>query len=340
MKLFAFFFLLISPFCFAGSVEDLTAKAQSQDTLAQYQLGQRYLQGEGVDVSVNEAIYWLEQAATSGNPEAALSLANIYLEHPANSEQNDRALYWLTTLSVSGDTEAQVKIGHVYERLNRLDLAKIWYQVAAKKSEKAQNGYERILQKQFNAQRAKQISSIDHLEETVEHSSPETKRLPETASKLGDNNDDEFLYVSLLLTCLLVSGSVWHKKKIKKLNQQSNALDSHAHKESLSLKHQVQDQEKTIQQQKRQLETLYRQFKKLQASKGAPSRPQSSPQEHNIALACALFGFDPSNVPDSKEIKVRYKQLCKIYHPDRQGTQEEMKRLNTALKIILSNVNK
>jgi len=37
---------------------------------------------------------------------------------------------------------------------------------------------------------------------------------------------------------------------------------------------------------------------------------------------------------------VRYKQLCKIYHPDLKGSDEEMKRLNSALKIILTSVNR
>ncbi len=339
MKLFAFVILLLSPLCFAGPIENLMAKAQSQDTLAQYELGQRYLHGKGVDVSVDEAIYWLEQSATSGNQEAARSLASIYLEDPEDTKQTDRALYWLTTLSVLGDTQAQVQIGHIYEKLNQLDQAKIWYQVAATRSENAQIGYERILEKQFNAQRAKQVSSIDHLEETVEPPTGEVKHQPDATSKRDDSNDG-FIYASLLLGCLLVSGSVWHKKKIKQLTQPSNSLDSQSRQQSQSLQNRLKTQEKTIKQQKRQLETLYHQFKKLQASKGSPSKSQPSPQEHKIALACALFGFQPTQLPETQEIKSRYKQLCKIYHPDRQGTEEEMKRLNNALKIVLSIVNK
>ncbi|MEF1291946.1 DnaJ domain-containing protein, partial [Vibrio sp. M260118] len=59
-----------------------------------------------------------------------------------------------------------------------------------------------------------------------------------------------------------------------------------------------------------------------------------------ITLACALFGFNPSKIPDEKQIKARYKQLCKVYHPDLKGSEEEMKRLNQALKVILAHVNK
>ncbi|MDN3683394.1 DnaJ domain-containing protein [Vibrio sinaloensis] len=58
-----------------------------------------------------------------------------------------------------------------------------------------------------------------------------------------------------------------------------------------------------------------------------------------MALACALFGYKPGAIPDNKQIKVRYKQLCKIYHPDLNGNEEDMKRLNAALKVILANVN-
>lgn len=58
-----------------------------------------------------------------------------------------------------------------------------------------------------------------------------------------------------------------------------------------------------------------------------------------FALACAMFGFHPDQLPDERSIKLRYKQLSKIYHPDMKGSEEEMKRLNSSLKLIIKQVN-
>ena len=88
-----------------------------------------------------------------------------------------------------------------------------------------------------------------------------------------------------------------------------------------------------IKKQKRQLEVLYQELKRSQKNQA------NSNQDQKIQLACAVFGYHPSQVPDEKAIKVRYKQLSKIYHPDMKGSDEEMKRLNGALKTILNKVN-
>ncbi|CSC93275.1 DnaJ domain [Vibrio cholerae] len=57
-------------------------------------------------------------------------------------------------------------------------------------------------------------------------------------------------------------------------------------------------------------------------------------------MAYALMGFHQNQRPDVKMIKLRYKQLSKIYHPDLHGSEEEMKRLNSAVKIVIDSVNK
>ncbi|MGT0150176.1 DnaJ domain-containing protein [Vibrio metschnikovii] len=66
----------------------------------------------------------------------------------------------------------------------------------------------------------------------------------------------------------------------------------------------------------------------------------TSPTRPDFSLACALLGFHPHRLPDEKIIKQRYKQLSKIYHPDLQGSEEEMKRLNGAMKIINQRLTK
>jgi hypothetical protein len=96
------------------------------------------------------------------------------------------------------------------------------------------------------------------------------------------------------------------------------------------LETQLSEKNRTIKQQKRQLQTMFNELKKQKGQKSS----------NNLQLACALFGYTPSSIPNQKSIKVRYKQLSKIYHPDGQGCDEEMKRLNSALKTILQSVTK
>ncbi|WP_154115681.1 J domain-containing protein [Vibrio cincinnatiensis] len=102
----------------------------------------------------------------------------------------------------------------------------------------------------------------------------------------------------------------------------------------LSQVDQLHEQARIIQQQKRQLEKLYRELTRRQQ--------QQNHQQHEQQwiVACALFGFSPDQLPNEQAIKARYKQLSKIYHPDAQGSDEEMKHLNHSLNLILQKRNK
>ncbi len=341
MKLLTFVLLLLSTSTWAITVDELTDKAQNNDADAQFQLAEKYLAGDGVNASDQEARYWLERAATAGNQGAIQALINLSLQQSHDSKHLNQAIYWLTQLAINGDTQAQVKLGQLYEQQTAppkaLDMAEIWYRIAAKHDENAQLGYERVLEQQFNAQRAKQVSSIDQLE--VAFDSPEVELNPVEKSKANASDDSAqpWIYVVATLVIAIMALLVWHKKTVNSLAQQERNADAKSSQETLKLREQVKMQDTTLKQQKRQLDTLYRQFKKLQASKQPSVEP--TVKDNKLALACAVFGYKATNIPSSKEVKARYKQLCKIYHPDLQGSEEEMKRLNGALKIVLTSVN-
>lgn len=340
MKLLTFVLLLLSTSSWAMTVDELTEKAQHNDTDAQFQLAERYLAGDGVEASDQEARYWLERAATAGNQGAIQTLITLSLKQSQDSKHLNQAIYWLTQLAINGDTQAQARLGELYEKQseppNALDMAEIWYRIAAKHDENAQLGYERVLEQKFNAQRAKQVSSIDQLE--VAFDSPEIKLNPVEKSKASASNSAQpWIYLVAALVIAIMALLVWHRKTLNALAQQERNTDVRASQETLKLREQVKIQDSTLRQQKRQLDTLYRQFKKLQASKQTSAEPAA--KDNKLALACAVFGYKATNIPSSKEVKARYKQLCKIYHPDLQGSEEEMKRLNGALKIVLTSVN-
>ncbi|MGD8109314.1 tetratricopeptide repeat protein [Vibrio sp. NTOU-M3] len=328
---------ILSNFAFASSVDELLPLAEKNDAVAQYELAELYRLGESTARSYQEAFYWYQQAAEQGHELATFELANLYFKGLGTEVDQTAGLYWLTTLAGQGNRKAQVAIATIYENSkttpHALEMAELWYQVAAPYDEQAEAAYARILERKFNQRRAKQIAEIDQLDEAyaeldVKASSSASPMLTNSSALIG-------LACSLLLT-LALSLLLWRKnnKLQQRLHFASNQSDSHS--EQLETK--IKEQTATIRQQKRQLETLFHQFKKLQSSKPATNQP--SPEHNKLSLACAMFGFKANRLPDEKAIKTRFKQLSKIYHPDLKGSEEEMKRLNNALKIILHHVNK
>ena len=57
----------------------LTRIAEKGDRTAQYHLGMRYKNGEGVEMNRKEAFKWLKQAADAGSDSAQYSLAYFYM---------------------------------------------------------------------------------------------------------------------------------------------------------------------------------------------------------------------------------------------------------------------
>jgi TPR repeat protein len=52
-------------------------RAQESSTSAQYELGMRYLKGDGVEKDTRQARHWLELAAKGGNTEARYKLDHL-----------------------------------------------------------------------------------------------------------------------------------------------------------------------------------------------------------------------------------------------------------------------
>lgn len=117
---------------------------------------------------------------------------------------------------------------------------------------------------------------------------------------------------------------------LRKQQRALAALSSQEANQTQQLDAKVKELEFTNKQLKRQLEKVFKEFKK--------TRSQSD--NHKVAVACAMFGYTPQTIPDNQAVKLRYRQLSKLYHPDTRGSEEEMKRLNQAFKIISQNVTK
>ncbi|MBU2897744.1 J domain-containing protein [Vibrio hepatarius] len=343
MKFVSFSLLLFCFLSMAESIDALTAKAQNNDVQAQVQLAEQFLTTSSPTSRV-DALYWLEQAANNGSSQAAARLATLYLEEGASKRDIQEAIYWLTRLALEGSTDAQINLGKVYESLPQfpktLDLAEVWYRTASAGNPQAEEAYSSVLEKKFNAQRAKQISSIEQLE--IQFDDLSLKLDPIAKKVLGSSvNNDSLIYVLLGFSTLLIMVIVWYHLKMRNLSLQSGTSETDFGLEKSQLKSKINDKNQQLKQQKKQLETLYRQFKKIQSSQHhSTTKPTAVPaKDQKLSLACALFGFQINAIPDEKNIKIRYKQLCKIYHPDLKGSDDEMKRLNGALRIILHHVS-
>ncbi len=307
------------------TIDQLLKQANQNNPQAQFQVAMAYQSGSGTDKNLKEALYWLQQAAGNEHPEAIMQLAQNYLTGTGTEKDTIQAVYWLSKIAIEGNATAQYKLGELYQGLSQplssRDMAEIWFHLSADKLPEAEEAYSKILEERFNQRRAKQVSAIDQLDTIIDNQIENT----ETAElQQSEQLDQDFILITIITLILLAVFSSY------KTLQNKKRLSSQSEKHS---QQQIIDHTVTIKKQKRQLETLYKELKRYQ------KQQSSSANNQKYQLACALFGYSPQQVPNEKEIKVRYKQLCKIYHPDMKGSDEEMKRLNIALKTLLGNVN-
>ncbi|WGS62119.1 tetratricopeptide repeat protein [Vibrio lentus] len=324
----------------AESSPQLSVDSQPQDSTSQYRLAQSYELGTDVPKNIDDAFYWYSQSADSGNSAAQFRLGEWYLAGTSVEQDNKLALEWFIKAALQGNKRAPSEVAKIYESslskdlLQPLDAAQLWYEAALKNNPDAEDGYNRVLEAQFNQQRAKQISSIEQLNDNVSaeaNTNPPstfpstlTSRYQATRSNLTSSDYMIGAVLAVLIAIVSISATLVISRKRQglksgELNQKQQTLEA-----------QLSAKDFTIQQQKRQLQTIYNELKKQKNNKGLNA----------LQVACALFGYTPRSIPDQKSIKIRYKQLSKIYHPDGHGCDEEMKRLNNALKTILQNVTK
>ncbi|WP_052879107.1 tetratricopeptide repeat protein [Vibrio coralliirubri] len=329
-------------FVHAASSDEFSLESQPQDPVSQYQLAQAYESGVDVPVSTSDALYWYTQSAENGNPNAQFRLGEWYLTGTGVEQSNKLALEWFIKAALQGNQRAPIEVAKLYESsleqdlLQPLDKAQLWYEVALQDNPQAEDGYNRILEAQFNQQRAKQISSIEQLDDSIDSEIDTSQGLSKhvqsnqaSRSNLSSSNliSSDYL-IGAVLAVLISIISIIATLVISRKRQALESGDSRQQQQSLEA--QLSSKDLTIKQQKRQLHTMFHELKKQKNSKGLS----------HLQVACALFGYTPSSIPDQKSIKIRYKQLSKIYHPDGHGCDEEMKRLNNALKTILQNVTK
>jgi len=108
---------------FATDISSLIASAKGGDAKAQFDLGNAYMKGEGVNVDVARGVKWCRAAAYQGYTPAQSQLALKYASGDGVSKNNIESEKWMV-LAVSADAHYQSVETMVEGRMTRRELRK------------------------------------------------------------------------------------------------------------------------------------------------------------------------------------------------------------------------
>ncbi|MCG9228948.1 J domain-containing protein [Vibrio diabolicus] len=317
---------LLCLFSLSFSGYSLASQAPN-DPIEQYEYAQQLLASNKAEAST-ETRYWLEQSANQGYLPAQKQLANDFAEGIYGEKNETQALYWLTSIALNDPTDRGFLLANFIQRnqdkVTASQLTEALYQMASQHNPAAEQAYNQLLEQRFNQLRAKQVSQIKSLDKKAE----QTQEEKSTTTAKPNVEYSQFLWLIWLAAILIISGLSF--LVIKKHKQNRKALEAKEENQNQRMAAKVKELEFTNKQLKRQLEKVFKEFKK--------SKTQA--ENHKLSVACAMFGYTPQHIPDLQAIKLRYRQQSKLYHPDTKGSEEEMKRLNHAFKLVSQNVTK
>ena len=92
-----------------------TDKAEAGDADAQYNLGLRYYNGEGVLQDDKEAVKWWRKAAEQGEAKAQFNLGVMYAKGEGVTEDDKEAVKWYQLAAEAGNADAQYNLGLRYD---------------------------------------------------------------------------------------------------------------------------------------------------------------------------------------------------------------------------------
>jgi len=100
-----------------SEISTLIPLANVGDSRAQIELGDIYINGQGVEANLNEGLKWYLLAANQGNVNAQVRLANIYFifYDSHGLKQNDaEAMKWFRLAAQQGNAEAESRLAQMY----------------------------------------------------------------------------------------------------------------------------------------------------------------------------------------------------------------------------------
>lgn len=110
--------------------------AEKGDSIAQYTLGMKYLEGSDVEKNPREALRWLLRAANQNYDQAQVKLGMLYYKGIDLERDLHEAAKWMEKAAQNGDAEAQYTLANMYKKgdgLARSNAKAVkWYRMAAK----------------------------------------------------------------------------------------------------------------------------------------------------------------------------------------------------------------
>lgn len=83
---------------------------KTEDPVAQYELGCKYLFGSLVEVDLKKATYWFRKSADQGHLLSQIYLADCYYNGDGVTKDLDQALFWYQKAANQGDRRSKEKI--------------------------------------------------------------------------------------------------------------------------------------------------------------------------------------------------------------------------------------
>ena len=74
-------------------------EAKEGDTLSQYWVAERYLNGKGTQQDLSKGVYWYEKSADKGYIKSIMSIGKIYIKAGKNEETVEKGVHYYETLS-------------------------------------------------------------------------------------------------------------------------------------------------------------------------------------------------------------------------------------------------
>ncbi|MCE9612911.1 MAG: sel1 repeat family protein [Lentisphaerae bacterium] len=125
----------VSPKDVSPVISDLVRRAQSGIAQAQYELGRKYEDGDGVSTNSEKAFEWITKAAQQGFTDAEKQLGDIYRDGIGVQINLPLALHWYLKAANKGHAKAQVQVGERYwfgeGTATNTTLAVEWFRKAA-----------------------------------------------------------------------------------------------------------------------------------------------------------------------------------------------------------------
>ncbi len=128
----------------ADSQNRFEIDANQSNMVEQYNLANRYLQGNGITKDVNKAVEWYKKAAETGYIFAQYKLAECYLKGEVVEKDETKAYEWWKKAALHGHADSQYELANCY--LNGVGVEKdvlqayIWYQRASELGHAAARG--------------------------------------------------------------------------------------------------------------------------------------------------------------------------------------------------------